>query len=103
MRNTLVCAAVALALSQGSALAQSGEITIWSWNIAASSLKETIAGFNKKHPDIKVNVQDLGNQQVFDKTRPVARRVEPDCPTSSRSKTRKPRSSGTSFPTASPT
>ncbi|MFD9899568.1 ABC transporter substrate-binding protein [Mesorhizobium sp. NPDC059025] len=68
MRNTLVCAAMALALSQGSALAQSGEITIWSWNIAASSLKETVAGFNKQHPDIKVNVQDLGNQQVFDKT-----------------------------------
>ncbi|MBA8881988.1 ABC transporter substrate-binding protein [Phyllobacterium myrsinacearum] len=50
------------------ALAQPTEITIWSWNVAASSLKSTIESFNKKFPDIKVTVQDLGNQQVFDKT-----------------------------------
>lgn len=36
--------------------------------MAASSLKSTLEGFNKQFPDIKVNVVDLGNQQVFDKT-----------------------------------
>ncbi|RCS25685.1 carbohydrate ABC transporter substrate-binding protein [Phyllobacterium salinisoli] len=50
------------------ALAQSGEITIWSWNVAASSLRSTLEGFNKKYPDVKVNIQDLGNDQVFDKS-----------------------------------
>ena len=46
----------------------SGELTIWSWNIAASSLKATVAGFNKLYPDVTVTVEDLGNQQVFDKS-----------------------------------
>ncbi len=50
------------------AFAQSGEITIWSWNVAASSLKATIEGFNKQFPDIKVTVEDLGNQPVYDKS-----------------------------------
>ncbi len=68
MRITLTCAALALALGSGPAFAQSGEITIWSWNIAASSLKATVAGFNKQFPDVKVTVEDLGNQQTFDKT-----------------------------------
>ncbi|MER9654590.1 extracellular solute-binding protein [Mesorhizobium sp. M0152] len=68
MRITLTCAALALALGSAPAFAQSGEITIWSWNIAASSLKATIAGFNKLHPDIKVTVQDLGNQPTYDKS-----------------------------------
>ncbi|TIV64016.1 MAG: carbohydrate ABC transporter substrate-binding protein [Mesorhizobium sp.] len=68
MRTTLTCAALLLALGSGPALAQSGEITIWSWNIAASSLKSTVEGFNKKYPDIKVTVQDLGNQPTYDKS-----------------------------------
>ncbi|TIO84357.1 MAG: carbohydrate ABC transporter substrate-binding protein, partial [Mesorhizobium sp.] len=68
MRTTLTCAALLLALGSGPALAQSGELTIWSWNIAASSLKATVEGFNKKYPDIKVTVQDLGNQPTYDKS-----------------------------------
>ncbi len=55
-------------LATGPAAAQSTEITIWSWNVAASALKSTLEGFNKKYPDIKVAVQDLGNDQVFDKS-----------------------------------
>ncbi len=65
MRIKLACAA--LVLFSGPAFAQSGEITAWSWNIAASSLKATVAGFNKQFPDVKVTVEDLGNQQTFDK------------------------------------
>lgn len=60
--------AVSLALlGSGPATAQSTGITIWSWNVAASALKSTLEGFNKKYPDIKVTVEDLGNSQVFDK------------------------------------
>jgi lactose/L-arabinose transport system substrate-binding protein len=68
MRTKLACATLVLALSAAPAFAQSGEITIWSWDIAASSLKATIAGFNKKYPDVKVTVEDIGNQPTFDKT-----------------------------------
>ena len=60
--------AVVLLLTSGTALAQSGEVTIWSWNVAASALKATVEGFNKKFPDVKVTVEDLGNDQVYDKT-----------------------------------
>jgi lactose/L-arabinose transport system substrate-binding protein len=67
MRIIMTCAALALALGSGPAFAQSGEITIWSWNVAASSLKSTIPSFNKQFPDVKITVEDLGNQQTFDK------------------------------------
>jgi len=72
MRVKLGCAmfalAAALGLGSGPAFAQSGEITIWSWNIAASSLKATVEGFNKQYPDVKVVVEDLGNQPTYDKS-----------------------------------
>lgn len=62
-------ASVSLALLAAvPAAAQSTTITIWSWNVAASALKSTLEGFNKKYPDIKVDVQDLGNNQVYDKS-----------------------------------
>ena len=68
---SLVAIAAAVSLFAGPAAAQdkpSGEITIWSWNIAASSLKATVAGFNKQYPDVKVTVEDLGNQPTYDKS-----------------------------------
>lgn len=70
MRIKLACATLALAtaMASDSAFAQSGEITIWSWNSAAQSLQSTVEGFNKQYPDVKVTVEDLGNQQVFDKS-----------------------------------
>ena len=70
MRYKTGCAALALmlGLGVGPALAQSGEITVWSWNVAASSLESVIAGFNEQYPDVTVSVEDLGNQQVFDRT-----------------------------------
>ncbi len=69
MRYRFLCASASLALlAAGPAAAQSTEITIWSWDVAASALKSTLEGFNRKYPDIKVTVQDLGNKQVFDKT-----------------------------------
>jgi lactose/L-arabinose transport system substrate-binding protein len=69
MRLSGTCAALALAAATaGTAHAQSGEITVWSWNIAASSLESVIEGFNAHYPDVTVTVEDLGNQQVFDRT-----------------------------------
>ncbi|UVD59711.1 extracellular solute-binding protein (plasmid) [Rhizobium sp. Pop5] len=68
MRFKLLAATAAVALlASGSAFAESANLTIWSWNVAASALKSTLPGFNKQYPDIKVTVEDLGNGQVFDK------------------------------------
>src|SRR5437868_5015051 len=68
-RRATLLAASGLLVAAGGAMAQpSGNITIWSWNIAASSLKATIEGFNKQYPDVKVTVEDLGNDQVYDKS-----------------------------------
>lgn len=68
MNFKFIGASVSLALLAATpAAAQSTTITIWSWNVAASALKSTLEGFNKKYPDIKVDVQDLGNNQVYDK------------------------------------
>ncbi|TAU93890.1 extracellular solute-binding protein [Rhizobium ruizarguesonis] len=69
MRFKLLATTAAVAvLASGSAFAQSANLTIWSWNVAASALKSTLPGFNKQFPDIKITVEDLGNSQVFDKT-----------------------------------
>lgn len=69
MRFKFIGLSVSLALLAAvPAAAQSTTITIWSWNVAASALKSTLEGFNKKYPDIKVDVQDLGNGQVYDKS-----------------------------------
>ncbi|QND24808.1 extracellular solute-binding protein (plasmid) [Rhizobium leguminosarum bv. viciae] len=69
MRFKLLAATAAVAvLASGSAYAQSANLTIWSWNVAASALKSTLPGFNKQFPDIKITVEDLGNSRVFDKT-----------------------------------
>jgi lactose/L-arabinose transport system substrate-binding protein len=65
----IIGASISLALlAAAPAAAQSTTITVWSWDVAASALKSTLEDFNKKYPDIKVDVQDLGNQQVYDKS-----------------------------------
>jgi lactose/L-arabinose transport system substrate-binding protein len=67
LRATSV-AALTLGLA-GGAQAQdvSGEITIWSWNIAAAGLNAVVPSFNEQYPNVTVTVEDLGNQQVFDR------------------------------------
>ncbi|MDP8995766.1 MAG: extracellular solute-binding protein [Pseudomonadota bacterium] len=65
MRGFVNCAAMAAAfmVAAGANVAQaapSGEITVWAWNTAAAGLKDTVAGFNKQFPDVKVNVVDIG-------------------------------------------
>jgi lactose/L-arabinose transport system substrate-binding protein len=68
MRLKLLGATVLAALfASTSAYAEQTTITVWSWNVAASALKSTLEGFNKKYPDIKVDVQDIGNPQLPEK------------------------------------
>lgn len=66
-KRLVATTAVALLVSSA-AFAEPVNLTIWSWNTAAEGLRSTLEGFNKQYPDIKVTVEDLGNQQVFDKT-----------------------------------
>ena len=59
MRFNLIGATAAVALlASGSAYAEQGTLTIWSWNVAASALKSTVEGFNKKF-DRYVKVTEL--------------------------------------------
>lgn len=44
-----------------------GEITVWSWNIAAKSLAQNVDGFNKLYPNVKVKVEEYGHSDVDDK------------------------------------
>lgn len=62
-------ASVLLAIAASAAASEelTGEITVWSWNIAAQSLEGTVASFNDLYPNVQVSVEDLGNQQVFDR------------------------------------
>jgi lactose/L-arabinose transport system substrate-binding protein len=46
----------------------SGEITVWSWNVAAKSLQIAATNFQNKYPKAKVTVVDGGNNNsVYDK------------------------------------
>jgi lactose/L-arabinose transport system substrate-binding protein len=69
MRTATAPLALGLAFAAGLAQAQdlSGEVSIWSWNIAASSLEEVAKGFMEQNPGVTVTVEDLGNGQVFDR------------------------------------
>lgn len=70
MRITLAPLALGAAVASGAAQAQdlSGEVTIWSWNTAASALEAVAVGFTEANPGVTVTVEDLGNGQVFDRT-----------------------------------
>lgn len=47
--------------------AATGKITVWSWTTAAKALKGVVPAFRKAHPDITVDVQDVGNPAIWDK------------------------------------
>ncbi len=72
MRRTALAALTASALlAPVAAGAQepklSGEITVWSWDVAAKALEATIPAFNAKYPDVRVKVEDVGNQPTYDR------------------------------------
>jgi lactose/L-arabinose transport system substrate-binding protein len=71
VRRAALAGAALLATAASPALAQapavSGEITIWSWNVAAEALRAVVPAFNQRYPGVKVTVEDLGNQPVYDR------------------------------------
>lgn len=44
-----------------------GDITVWSWDVAAKALKRLAPEFEKQHPGVKVNVVDIGYDNAYDK------------------------------------
>lgn len=45
----------------------SGEITVWSWDVAATALDRLGDDFEADHPDTTVNVVDVGYDNAYDK------------------------------------
>lgn len=45
----------------------SGKVVVWSWDVAAKSLEEAAVEFNKIHPNVTVEIEDLGTEQVYEK------------------------------------
>ena len=44
-----------------------GKITVWTWNAPGSGLKAAVPAFQKLHPGVEVDVQDVGNPAIWDK------------------------------------
>jgi lactose/L-arabinose transport system substrate-binding protein len=44
-----------------------GEITVWSWDVAATALERLAPAFEAEHPGTKVNVVDVGYDNAYDK------------------------------------
>lgn len=47
--------------------AVSGQITVWSWDVAATALKRLAQQFTKEHPGTTINVVDIGYDNAYDK------------------------------------
>lgn len=46
----------------------SGDITVWAWALEAEYLSKTvIPAFTAEYPNIKVNMETIGNDQIYDK------------------------------------
>jgi lactose/L-arabinose transport system substrate-binding protein len=45
----------------------SGEIDLWGWNVAAASMELAIEGFQEIHPNVEVNVEDIGREDLYDR------------------------------------
>ncbi|MYL46704.1 extracellular solute-binding protein [Virgibacillus halodenitrificans] len=44
-----------------------GEITVWGWDVAAATFKETVEMFKEEYPDVEVTVEDFGSGDLYEK------------------------------------
>lgn len=54
-------------LAQTSPATLSGNIEIWSWDVAAKALQRLAPEFEKAHPGVRVKVTDIGYDNAYDK------------------------------------
>ena len=45
----------------------SGEITVWSWDVAATALKRLATSYSAEHPGTTIKVVDIGYDNAYDK------------------------------------
>ena len=45
----------------------SGEITVWSWDVALAHLEAQAEKFQEKYPDVEFNFEEMGVSQVYQK------------------------------------
>jgi lactose/L-arabinose transport system substrate-binding protein len=68
MKRSLLFLIVALLSLSQVALAQDNvTLTIWVWDINKPIVEASIASFQEANPDVEVVVEDLGNQNVYDR------------------------------------
>ena len=53
--------------SSAPSTALTGDLTVWSWDVAATALKKAAPAFEKKYPKVKVKVVDIGYDNAYDK------------------------------------
>jgi len=63
MRKILVSVLALAALS----MAAAQTLTVWVWDINKPALESTIASFQAQHPGVNVVVEDVGNQNAYDR------------------------------------
>lgn len=65
------CASGAVPAGAGATLSSdapvSGQITVWSWDVAATALKRLASSYTKEHPGTTINVVDIGYDNAYDK------------------------------------
>lgn len=44
-----------------------GKITVWGWDVAAETMNLAVEDFQKKHPDIEVEVEDFNSSDLYEK------------------------------------
>ncbi|MED3550962.1 sugar ABC transporter substrate-binding protein [Cytobacillus praedii] len=54
-------------IKTGDAKNPAGTITVWGWDVAAATLKESVEIFQKKYPDVEVKVEDFGSGDLYEK------------------------------------
>ncbi|MEV4257437.1 sugar ABC transporter substrate-binding protein [Spirillospora sp. NPDC049652] len=54
-------------LAAGSGADIKGDVTVWSWDVAATALKRLAPEFEKQHPGTKINIVDIGYDNAYDK------------------------------------
>lgn len=45
----------------------SGKVVVWSWDVAAKALEDAAVRFKELHPDVVIEIEDLGTDQVYDR------------------------------------
>lgn len=66
-RLLLLMGALFLMTIGQTAFAQDETLTIWVWDINKPAVEASLASFQEAYPNVQIDVQDLGNQNAYDR------------------------------------